>query len=134
MSPAAGSPLEALTKAWSDIVAEVRARSRFLGEALAASGPAGFEAPWLTLVLRESNSLFAERLQAEAMVIETIAARVAGQPVRIKVTEAQADGGQPTRSGTLSEASIKADRLKQFRARDPALDTAADALDLEIVD
>jgi hypothetical protein len=34
----------------------------------------------------------------------------------------------------LSDTSIKADRLKDFRARDPSLDTAADALDLEIVD
>jgi hypothetical protein len=34
----------------------------------------------------------------------------------------------------MSESSVKAERLKEFRSRDPALDTAADALDLEIVD
>jgi hypothetical protein len=34
----------------------------------------------------------------------------------------------------LSEASIKADRLRSLRAKDPALDTAADSLDLEIVE
>ena len=34
----------------------------------------------------------------------------------------------------ISESSLKAERLREFRAKDPALDTAADALDLEIVD
>jgi hypothetical protein len=34
----------------------------------------------------------------------------------------------------MSESNLKADRLREFRAKDPALDTAADALDLEIVD
>jgi hypothetical protein len=34
----------------------------------------------------------------------------------------------------MSDSSIKADRLREFRAKDPTLDTAADALDLEIVD
>jgi hypothetical protein len=34
----------------------------------------------------------------------------------------------------MTEESIKADRLRTFRAKDPALDTAADAVDLEIVD
>jgi hypothetical protein len=36
------------------------------------------------------------------------------------------------RAGT--DSSLRADRLRSFRAQDPALDTAADALDLEIVD
>ena len=34
----------------------------------------------------------------------------------------------------LTDASLKADRLRAFRSKDPTLDTAADALDLEIVD
>jgi hypothetical protein len=34
----------------------------------------------------------------------------------------------------MSEASIRAERLSHLRAKDPALDTAAEALDLEIVE
>jgi hypothetical protein len=34
----------------------------------------------------------------------------------------------------MSESSLKAERLREFRARDAALDVAADTLDLEIVD
>ncbi|MGH7525451.1 MAG: hypothetical protein ACREMX_01975 [Gemmatimonadales bacterium] len=49
--------------------------------------------------------------------------------------EAQSqEGAQPPPARRLSEAGLKAERLKTFRAKDPALDTAADALDLEIVD
>ena len=40
----------------------------------------------------------------------------------------------PAKPRRMSDSSIKADRLREFRAKDPALDTAADALDLEIVD
>ena len=46
----------------------------------------------------------------------------------------QANEGAPPRPRQLTEASLKADRLRGFRAKDPSLDTAADALDLEIVD
>ena len=38
------------------------------------------------------------------------------------------------RQRAITESSLRADRLRSFRAKDPALDTAADALDLEIVD
>jgi hypothetical protein len=44
--------------------------------------------------------------------------------------------GQPAEAKprAMTESSVRADRLRAFRAKDPALDTAADALDLEIVD
>jgi hypothetical protein len=51
------------------------------------------------------------------------------------VTEASGAGGaEAPRPRRLTEESLKADRLKAFRSKDAALDTAADALDLEIVD
>jgi hypothetical protein len=51
------------------------------------------------------------------------------------VNEATAGTSAPAPApGKLSEAALKADRLRAFRSKDPSLDTAADALDLEIVD
>jgi DNA polymerase-3 subunit gamma/tau len=127
--------LEAIRVAWPDIVAEVRGRSRFLGEALAATAPTALELPWLTVVLREPNSLFAERLQAQSQPVEEVLQRVLGQPARLRVTEAAPeDPAAPAKPRKLTEASLKADRLRAFRDKDPSLDTAADALDLEIVD
>jgi len=132
--PSVAAELGALTGAWPALVAVVRSRSRFLGEALDAAPPSALELPWLTVTLRESNPLFAERLQEQAPAIEDILRQATGQALRLKVTEAALPDGEPPRPRKLSEASIKADRLKQFRAKDPSLDTAANELDLEIVD
>jgi DNA polymerase III subunit gamma/tau len=127
--------LEAIREAWPELVAEVRGKSRFLGEALAATTPASLELPWLTVELAEANPLFAERLQAQSRAVEEVLGRALGRPARLRVVEATApDGAAPAPARKLTEASLKADRLRGFRSKDPSLDTAADALDLEIVD
>jgi DNA polymerase-3 subunit gamma/tau len=122
-----------LADAWPKILAEVRARSRFLGEALAGTSPGPVEGSSLPLVLAESNPLFAERIQAQAAVVEEVVQRHTGQALRVRVTVAEGGEDAPT-ARPITESSLRADRLRSFRARDPALDTAADALDLEIVD
>jgi DNA polymerase III subunit tau, C-terminal domain len=127
--------LDALQAAWPEIVADVRERSRFLGEALSHTTPAALELPWLTVALAEPNPLFAERLQAQARLVEEVLGKAIGQAARLRVTEAgPPDGAPPPKPRKLTDASLKADRLRAFRTKDPTLDTAADALDLEIVD
>jgi hypothetical protein len=117
------------------MVMAVRAQSRFLGEAFAATEPAVLDLPWLTVVMREPNPLFAERLLEEAGKVEEVLSRSLGQPVRLRVTATPASPeAQPNKPRRMSESSLKAERLREFRSKDPALDTAADALDLEIVD
>ncbi|MBA3317619.1 MAG: DNA polymerase III subunit gamma/tau [Gemmatimonadales bacterium] len=123
----------ALSDAWPGILSEVRARSRFLGEALAGVTPGPVEGSSLSLLLEESNPLFAERLQAQAGAVEEVVQRHTGQTLRIRVSVAEA-GAAPSKPRPMTESSVRADRLRSFRAKDPALDTAADALDLEIVD
>ena len=110
-----------------------RIQSRFLGELVASVEPAELALPWLTVVMGEPNQLFAERLDQEAAKVEEILSRTLGQPIRLRVTMGASDPVPPAKR-RLSDASIKADRLREFRSKDPALDTAADALDLEIVD
>jgi DNA polymerase-3 subunit gamma/tau len=127
--------LEAVRVAWPELVAHVRARSRFLGEALTATSPASLDLPWLTVELAEPNPLFAERLQAQARAVEEVLERALGQPLRLRVVEAAPGTSAPAPAPRkLTEATLKADRLRVFRSKDPSLDTAADALDLEIVD
>jgi len=123
----------ALSDAWPEILAEVRARSRFLGEALAGTTPGPVEGASLPLVLAESNPLFAERIQAQAAVVEEVVQRHTGQALRIRVTVTEGEPAAP-KPRPITESSLRADRLRSFRAKDPALDMAADALDLEIVD
>jgi DNA polymerase-3 subunit gamma/tau len=127
--------LDAITSAWPDIVEEVRAQSRFLGEALGAGSPTALDPPWVTVTLTEPNPLFAEKLQIEARVVEEVLRTATGQTLRLRVTEAAPGSDSPPgKPRKMSEASIKADRLRSLRAKDPALDTAADSLDLEIVE
>ena len=127
--------IEAIRAGWPAIIVAARVQSRFLGELLAAVEPAELTLPWLSVALREPNQLFAERLDQEAAKVEAILTRSLGQPIRIRITSGQApEGGTPPKPRRMSESTLKADRLREFRSKDPALDTAADALDLEIVD
>jgi DNA polymerase-3 subunit gamma/tau len=131
--PASPPSLESVRAGWGDVVAAVRVHSQFLGEALAASQPAALELPWLTVVMAEPNQLFADRLAQEAGKVEEALSRSLGQPVRLRVTAASGSGSPP-KPRRMSDSNLKAERLREFRSKDPALDTAADALDLEIVD
>ena len=133
--PRGPASLEAIRAAWPAVVAAVRAQSRFLGEALAASQPAAIESPWLTVAMTEPNPLFADRLHEEAGKVEEVLSRSLGEAVRLRVTSDQAAGAPAqAKPRRMSESGLKAERLREFRSKDPALDTAADALDLEIVD
>ncbi len=133
--PRGPASIEAIRAAWPAVVAALRAQSRFLGEALAATQPVSIQQPWLTVAMAEPNQLFADSLQEQASKVEDVLSRSLGEPVRLRITSGEAAAaGTAAKPRRMSDSSIKAERLREFRARDPALDTAADALDLEIVD
>ena len=132
---AAAGPAADLPAFWESVVTAVRERSRFLGEAAAAVRPVTFEPPLLTVELEDANGLFARPLAEQAGTLEEVASAVAGVPVRLRVAnrvEAAAPAAPPARR--MTGESVRADRLKGLRSRDPALDRAADELDLEIVE
>jgi DNA polymerase-3 subunit gamma/tau len=126
--------LDGLRDRWTDLVAAVREQSRFLAEALAGTEVTGVAPPALTVGFTEPNPLFLERLEQQAAVIEGVIGHAVGAPVRLRIGGATAAPPPDPRSRRISDASIRADRLKGFRARDPSLDAAADELDLEIVE
>jgi DNA polymerase-3 subunit gamma/tau len=126
--------LDAIVASWPAVVAEVRGRSGFLGEALGHGAPTALELPWLTVTLAEPNPLFAEKLQRDTRTVEEALRSATGQDLRLRITTAATGPEGAAAPRKLTEAGLKADRLKSLRARDPALDTAADSLDLEIVD
>jgi DNA polymerase-3 subunit gamma/tau len=137
--PTAGSPVEftlaGLQGAWPDIVAAVRERRAFLSEAVATAAPVEVAPPWLTIQLPESAAIFVEPLQEQASFVEGIVGQFVGEAVRLRVVAGPgSESAPPNPPKRMSDASIRADRLKSLRARDPALDLAADALDLEIVE
>lgn len=122
--------LTGLSAVWSSVIEQVRERSRFLAEALAAGELVTVEAPRVVVALREPNPIFQESLEQKAADIEAVIGGIVGAPVRFEVE------GAPTASPPvrLTEAAMRAERLQRLRRRDPALDAAADELDLEIVE
>jgi DNA polymerase-3 subunit gamma/tau len=127
--------IEAIRAGWPAVIVAARIQSRLLGELLSAVEPIDLTLPWLTVTLPEPNPLFAERLNQEAPKVEEILTRTLGQPIRLRVASGSpSEGGPQPKPKRMSDSSLKAERLREFRAKDPALDTAADALDLEIVD
>jgi DNA polymerase-3 subunit gamma/tau len=133
-SPTAEFSVEGLRSVWPAVVAAVRERKPFLGEAAASAEPAEVAPPWLTLRVPESGGFFVQPLQEQAALVEEIVSGVVRQPVQLRVMAGPAPAAGPAPMRRMSEASIRADRLTSLRAKDPTLDTAAEALDLEIVE
>jgi DNA polymerase-3 subunit gamma/tau len=126
---------EAVLAAWPSVIAAVRAESRFLGEALAATSPASVDAPDLRVMMTEPNPLFHERLEQQATAVERVVSARVGAPVRLRIAVAgETEPPRESAARRMSESGIRAARLKGLRERDPALDAAADELDLEIVE
>ena len=126
--------LKGVAEAWPVIVAAVRAQSRFLGEALATTRPTSADPPVLRVVMTEPNPLFHERLEEQAGTVEQAIGGAIGAPVRLQISGADTPAPSEPPVRRMSESGIRAERLKGLRARDPALDAAADELDLEIVE
>lgn len=129
---------------WSDLVAAARVTSPFLGEALASARPLAVAGSRVTLEMSDVNPIFQETLERQHRQVEALLTTHVGAAVTIgfaappsdQSPDAETEPGERKnpRSRRLSEAQLKAERLKATRAADAALDAAADALDLEIVD
>jgi DNA polymerase-3 subunit gamma/tau len=127
--------MDALQGAWADILAEARAEGPFLGQALAACELAAVAAPQVTLRLADPDPGMAMTLERQKERLAALLGRMVGARVDLRIEGEEASAPAPRgRPQRLSDQSLRADRLKGLRARDPALDAAADALDLEIVD
>lgn len=126
----------ALEAAWAMIVAEARKESPFLAEALGAGRPIDASPPRLTLELLDPNPVIAERLTRQREVAQTILSRFLGGPVQLTLGSGtpSPEDNAPPRPKRMSDAGARAERLRVLRKKDPALDAAADELDLEIVD
>ncbi len=125
--------LAGLSAVWSSVAEVMREQSRFLGEALASTQVVAVSPPDVTVSLREASPLFQEPLEQKAGEIEALLASVLGAAVRfhLRSTGGETGGTAPLR---MTEESMRSERLKGLRRRDAALDTAADELDLEIVE
>jgi DNA polymerase-3 subunit gamma/tau len=146
--PSAGPPekgpltLDRLRSLWPRIVEDARREKPMLGALLPAVEPAALDGT--TVVARVRDPVHAEGLERQRESLAQLIARYVTEPVRIRV-EAVGSGegkgnedrpGERTaaRPARLTEQGVRAERLDALRARDPGLDAAVEALDLELLE
>jgi len=129
--------LDLLIAKWGDVVSAVRAKRR--GVLAAALEHASLRAVSgqgeISLELPAENDGLREAIERGASDVLVAIGGIASGASRIHVTVAPTSpASMEAAPRRLTEQAIKAERLAALRKRDPALDAAVDALDLELLD
>jgi len=123
--------VERFKAAWGDIVARIAADHRFVGQALAGTEPTDAQPPGLIVAVPDDDPMRREAIERGRSDIEQVLAAYVDGPVRLRLSAAERGVARP---GRLTEEEARAERLRVLRARDPALDRAAEVLDLDLVE
>jgi len=128
--------IESLIAAWPEIVSAAKDKSPLLGQALEAARPVTVEKGVVRLTASPDQAVLIEGLRRQVGIIdELLAVRfTAPGPIRAQVSVEAPSGTPAERPKRMTDEVLRAERLDRLRRLDPALDTAADELDLEIVD
>ena len=126
--------LEAVVEAWPGIVVQAKDRSPLLATVIEHLRPVGLAGNQLSVAPDEDAMHMAEGAKRQLGAVEDLVSTALGHRLAISVQERGAVSSQADKPRRLSEKDLKAEKLREFRAKDAALDAAADALDLEIVD
>ena len=127
--------LATLTAAWPDLVEAARARSILLGQALETTPPGSVTKGEIRLVASPDHAVVVEGIQRQIGLVEELVQSHFGVRVRITVAAAPPVGHEPKEPPKrMTDEALRTEKLERLRRLDPALDTAANELDLEIVD
>jgi DNA polymerase-3 subunit gamma/tau len=125
--------LNQLVERWDDVVAAVRAAGKSVAAtALEHASPAAVNARGdVTLALDESNPIYEQAIDAvKADVVAALRASFPGvQRLVVRVPE-----GAATPPPRLTDEMVRSERIAALRKKDPVLDAAIDALDLDLAD
>jgi DNA polymerase III subunit gamma/tau len=126
--------LDRLRALWPRIIDDARAKSPMLGALLQATEIAGVEGNTLAIRLLDTNPVHVEGIERQREALALLVGRYAADSIRIRL-EGAARGDRPApRPSRMTEEGVRADRLTALRAKDPSLNTAIDALDLELLE
>ena len=127
--------LEALRSAWPEILTAAGDRSRLLGQALGVTTPVAAAGGEVRLAARADEGMLLEGVRRQIGAVEELLSARFLEPVKVRLViedrPEDAPAGPPKR---MTSEVLRAERLERIRRMDPALDTAANELDLEIVD
>ena len=134
--PSATFDVAGLRGIWEQLVESGRVASPLLGEALSHATPLEVSPPDVVLELRDDNHALQRPLERHSARVESLLGASVGQPVRlvIRLADERRTTPGPGKGRRLSEATLRAERLEAGRKKDPALDAATQALDLEVVE
>ena len=89
----------------------------------------------MVLAFGPDTAMLQEGVERQRGTVESAISARMGATVNIRLDHGRAvDPAQKRQGGRPSASDLRADRLQSLRGRDPALDVATDALDLELVD
>src|SRR5881275_2609876 len=126
--------VDRLRSLWPRIIEDARAKSPMLGALLQATEVASADGSTVAIRLRDINPVHAEGLQRQRDALALLVGRYVTEPVRITLEGATSGERSTPRPARMTEAGVRADRLNALRAKDPTLNTAIDALDLELLE
>src|SRR5207253_519613 len=113
---------------------------------LAQAVIAGLEGTTVAIRLLDLNPVHAEGIERQRDALAPLIGRYVTEPIRVQVASSGAAAmGSPagsvtavtnaaTRPARLTEESARQERLQMLRARDPGLNAAVEALDLELLE
>jgi DNA polymerase III subunit gamma/tau len=134
---AQGSALstETLSALWPDVIATAARQSPLLGQALGHAQPRLAGPGVVELVFGPDSALFHDGVSRQQATVETILGAALGAPVTVRLqSQGRGDPGDGAKPKRFTREEVRSERLTQLRSKDPALDAAATALDLELVD
>ena len=126
--------LEFVRREWPEIIAAARERSSLLGQALEVTTPVAVANGEVQLRAAPDHIVLVEGLQRQLPVLDELVRSRFGRAVKVLVAIETPPSPKSERPKRMTDEVLRAERLDRLRKLDPALDTAADELDLEIVD
>jgi DNA polymerase-3 subunit gamma/tau len=133
-APSAAVPdLNEITARWDEIVGRMRAAGKSVAAtALGHASPETVNARGeVAIALEESNPIYEQALDAVKGDLLRMVRDYFPGVTRVSVRAAVGGGAPPVR---LTDEMVRSERLAALRRKDPVLDAAVDALDLDLVD
>ena len=126
---------ERLRAAWPDAVARGRSASPLLGAVLEAlEVRRASTAETVSLAVGAGLEHMEEGARRQEKAIAATLTGLVGRSIRVTLVGPVPAPRQVDRPKRISDKDLREERLRELRGLDPALDAAADALDLEIVE